>query len=139
MSLIHKKSLVKRKSQMVCKPGSIVGNHSSGITITDKLKQPTLRQPGKDTRLYKINLSVAVCLRLVLLPIGFVVPRNLSARAVSSYLTFSPSPMQANLQRQIIFCDAFHRVTPPGRYPVLCPWEARTFLQPKRVSDCPTI
>ena len=47
---------------MVYKPGSVVGNHSSGITITDTLKQPTLWQPVKDTRLYKINLSVAVCL-----------------------------------------------------------------------------
>ena len=47
---------------MVCKPGSVIGNHSSGNIITDKLKQPTFRQPDKDIRLYKINISVAVCL-----------------------------------------------------------------------------
>ena len=115
---------------MVCKPGSVNGNHSSGIIITDKLKQPTSRQPDKDIRLYKINRLVAVCLSLVLLPIGLVVPWNLSAHAVGSYPAFSPSPMPENRQWQIIFCDAVHRVTPPGRYPVLYPWEARTFLQP---------
>ena len=47
---------------MVYKPGSVKGNHSSGKIITDPLKQPTLRQPDKDARLYEINLSVAVCL-----------------------------------------------------------------------------
>ena len=47
---------INKKSQMVCKPGSVNGNHSSGIIITDKLKQPTLRQPDKDARLYEINL-----------------------------------------------------------------------------------
>ena len=54
---------------------------------------------------------------LVLLPIGFVLPQSLSACAVSSYLAVSPLPRQAG---RFIFCDTFHRVTPPGRYPVLC-------------------
>ena len=124
---------------MICKPGSV-------LTIIRLAKSLLIRSSNLPydsrtrTPVYTNQLiSVAVCLRLVLLPIGLVMPRNLSAHAVSSYLTFSPSPMSENRQRQIIFCDAFHRVTPPGRYPVLCPCEARTFLQPRRVSDCPTI
>ena len=56
--MFHKENL----SQMVCKPGSVECNHSSGNIITDKLKQPTLRQPDKDARLYEINHKVAVCL-----------------------------------------------------------------------------
>ena len=33
-----------------------------------------------------------------------------------------------------VFCDTFRRVTPPGRYPVSCSCEARTFLQYNKVS-----
>ena len=113
---------------MVCKPGSVVGNHSSGNIITDKLKQPTLRQPGKDARLYEINLSVAVCLE-------FGLAFNRACRATRSLnLCGELLPHLFTLthakHRRFVFCDAIHRVTPPGRYPVLCPWEARTFLQP---------
>ena len=114
---------------MVCKPGSVNGNHSSGVIITDQLKQPTLRQPDKDARLYKINLSVAVCHT-------FGLAFNRACRATKP---LSPCggllphlfTLTRAVHRRFVFCDAFHRVAPPGRYPVLCPCEARTFLHPK--------
>jgi len=104
---------------MVYKPGSVIGNHSSGNIITDTLKQPTLRQPDKDARLYEINQKVAVCLK-------FGLAFNRACRAMKPL-----GPCGGLLPRlftlthtkhgRFIFCDAIHRVTPPGRYPVLCP------------------
>ncbi len=40
---------------------------------------------------------------------------------------FHPYPSQ---DRRFLFCDTFHRVTPPRCYLVLRPLKARTFLQP---------
>ena len=78
---------------MVCKPGSV-------LTIIRLAKSLLIRSSNLPfdsrtrTPVYtKSTYSVAVCLRLVLLPIGLVVPRGLSAHAVSSYLAFSPLPM----------------------------------------------
>ncbi len=72
---------------------------------------------------------------LVLLPIGFVLPQSLSACAVSSYLAVSPLPIR---DRRFIFCDTFHRVTPPGRYPVLRLIRSPDFppwITPQRLPD----
>ena len=73
---------------MAYKPGSVTefpvtekqqnGNHSSGNIITDMLKQPTLRQPDKDARLYEINRKVAVCLE-------FGLASNRACRAIKPF------------------------------------------------------
>ena len=47
--------------------------------------------------------------------------------AVGSYPTFSPLPKK--LLRRFIFCGAFRRVTPPGRYPAPLLCGVRTFLE----------
>ena len=38
---VQEKPVDNIESQMVDKPGSVLGNHSSGNAITDTLKQPT--------------------------------------------------------------------------------------------------
>ena len=67
------------------------GNHSSRPAITDRLKQPTRKQRGP-----RLLLPYLVLLRM-----GFTVPLNVTASAVSSYLAVSPLP------------DPMLRVTPP--------------------------
>ena len=66
---------------------------------------------------------------LVLLPIGFVVPLLLPQVRWAFTPPFHPF---RGKPRWFIFCDAFRRVTPPGRYPVSCFCEARTFLRYQR-------
>ena len=63
---------------------------------------------------------------LALLPMGFVVPRPLPARAVGSYPTVSPLPVrpaEAARHRRSVLCDTFRRLATPGRYPAPCPVE----------------
>ena len=71
------------------KPGSVEGNHSSGTGVTDGLKQPTRKRPR--ARMLQSN----VLPYLVLLRVGFTVPRCVATRAVRSYRTFSPLPRRS--------------------------------------------
>jgi len=111
------------------KPGSVESNHSSGAAVTDNLKRPTRKHPrARYTLPY-----------LVLLRVGFTVPRRVTTRAVRSYRTFSPLPRLVLRQgRRYIFCGTFRRLTPPRRYLALCPSGARTFLPLARAIAWPT-
>lgn len=85
----------------------------------------TLRQENPDTP------------SLVLHQIGLALTLTVTGSAVGSYPAFSTLPKHA---LAVIFCGAFPRISPAGRYPVSCFHEARTFLTfrfyfPKR--DCP--
>src|SRR5437762_3604169 len=40
---------------------------------------------------------------------GFFVPREITPRAVSSYLAFSPLPALFSKNRRCVFCDTFRR------------------------------
>jgi len=59
---------------------------------------------------------------LVLLRVGFTVPRRVTTRAVRSYRTFSPLPAPAALWRYV-FCGTFRGLMPPRRYLAPCPPE----------------
>ena len=69
------------------KPGSVVDDHSSGMCVTAHLKRPT-RERMRAARRGRGRLFPY----LVLLRVGFSVPRHVTTRAVRSYRTFSPLP-----------------------------------------------
>jgi len=73
--------------ELVDKPGSVVGNHSSRPVIAYWLKQHTRSQRGpRHTRSY-----------LVLLRVEFTLPHTVTSGAVRSYRTLSPLPALSRL------------------------------------------
>ncbi len=76
-----------KKWESADKPGSVVGNHSSGIRVTAYLKQPT-REHVWATRAARSRLPPY----LALLQAGFTVPSSVATDAVRSYRTLSPLP-----------------------------------------------
>ena len=72
-----------------CRPrrSDIRDGHSSGMSIAGHLKQPT-RATGLETD-FEPGCPARGRPYLVLLPVGFTVPRPLPARAVRSYRTLS--------------------------------------------------
>ena len=115
----------RNRRELTDKPGSVVDNHSSGTLVTKGLKQPT-----------RIQLRAATLdSYLVLLRVGFTLPRTVTGRAVRSYRTFSPLP--ANWR--FIFCCTFRRLTPPRRYLALCPVEPglSSTTASHKTSGCP--
>jgi len=105
------------------KPGSVVDNHSSGTTVTDGLKQPTRKRPRARHMLPY----------LVLLRMGFTLPRSVTTRAVRSYRTISPLPSRS---RAVYFLWHFPWARAPQALPGILPAGARTFLPLQAVSDC---
>ena len=77
----------KTRSESADKPGSVEGNHSSGTAVTGSLKQPTRKPVGR-----RCAPCGALLPYLVLLRVGFTLPRSVATRAVRSYRTFSPLP-----------------------------------------------
>ena len=78
-----------RKKESADKPGSVEGNHSSRTAVANGLKRPT-REPARlrsDTA-----KGGPVLPYLVLLQVGFTLPRSVTTRAVRSYRTISPLP-----------------------------------------------
>ena len=65
---------------------------------------------------------------LVLLPVGFTVPRPLPSARCALTAPFHPYP-SAEADGRFAFCGTFPRVAPAGRYPAPCLRGARTFLQ----------
>ena len=60
---------------------------------------------------------------LVLLRMGFTVPRTVAGRAVRSYRTVSPLPGLRTGHRRSTLCCTFRRLTPPRGYLASCPVE----------------
>jgi len=103
------------KNESVDKPGSVEDSHSSGTQVTLSLKQPTRDQRGpRHTIPY-----------LVLLRVGFALPRRVATRAVRSYRTISPLPRPAvaGQPRRYLSVALFRRLTPPRCYLAPCPVE----------------
>ena len=105
------------------KPGSVVDNHSSGTTVTDGLKQPTRKRPRARHMLPY----------LVLLRMGFTLPRSVATRAVRSYRTISPLPSRS---RAVYFLWHFPWARAPQALPGTLPAGARTFLPLQAARDC---
>ena len=73
---------------------------------------------------------------LVLLQVGFTLPRNVTTRAVRSYRTISTLPVPEG-HRRYIFCCTFRRLAPPRRYLAPCPPEPGLSSAHKNTySDC---
>ena len=53
-------------------------------------------------------------------------------------LTVEPA-RQGPARRRFVFCGAFRRVAPPGRYPAPLPFGVRTFLAPLRARGHPAL
>ncbi len=127
--------------QPACKPGSVWpaanrkrDGHSSGTAVTGRLEQPTratIRRRTQGAFLTKNLLSPLFGFA----PGGACHAADVTIRAVRSYRTVSPLP--AANRRRFIFCGAFPRVSPAGRYPAPCLYGARTFLRLVRSSGHP--
>jgi hypothetical protein len=69
---------------------------------------------------------------LVLLPVGFTLPRRLPAVRCALTAPFHPCRQAQSPGRRFAFCGTFPGVAPAGCYPAPCFRGARTFLPPCR-------
>ncbi len=96
------------------KPGSVLGNHSSGTAVTDGLKQPTRKHRGP-----RHCFPIWSCSRWGL-PCRSVLPPARCALTAP----FHPYPVHAEaIQGRYLFCCTFRRLAPPRRYLAPCPVE----------------
>jgi hypothetical protein len=110
--LLDKKLQKDKKS--VDKPGSVTDNHSSGTNVTVCLKQPTRIPHGSC-----VTIKRSKGFLFGLAPSGVCPATPVASRAVRSYRTISPLPVN----RRYLFCGTFRRLTPPRRYLALYPME----------------
>ena len=114
-------SPVKKLAEPACKPGSVVGNHSSRRIVADALKQPTRTRRGQ-----RHGVPIRSCSRWGL-PC-----RPVARLAVRSYRTLSPLPDPVTPKRTgpSAVCSLLH--FPSARaaqaLPGTVPCGARTFL-----------
>ena len=93
--------------ELVDKPSSVVDNHSSRRQITLSLKQPTRTLDGPSIE-FLFGLATS----------GVYPAANRYRRhGCALYRTLSPLPFS----RRSALCCTGRRLTPPGRYPALCP------------------
>src|SRR5690606_32807953 len=100
------------------KPGSVVGNHSSGTAVTSSLKQPTRKPAGR--RCLPCGTLLPY---LVLLRVGFTDaaacchPRG---ALLPHLFTLAGAPAYVRCPWAVIFCGTFRRLAPPRRYLAPC-------------------
>ena len=82
--------LILRKEESVGKPGSVVSNHSSGTCVTACLKRPTRIPYGPH-----VMAKSQVDSYLVLLQVGFSLPRLLPIARCALTAPFHPYPLFA--------------------------------------------
>jgi len=117
-----------------CKPAT---HWNAGVTMP-KLKSWPISRVLSWTAIHLRRLSPNACSDLpgsragrtltlpylVLLRVGFTLPRAVAWRAVCFYHTFSPLPPQwVTAGRRFVFCGTFRRLTPPRHYLAPCPME----------------
>jgi len=102
-------NMVLKRRESAGKPGSVVGNHSSGITVTSILKRPTRRHRGP-----RHSLPIWSCSRW-----GLPCHKLLPVARCALTAPFHPYL----LSRRFIFCCTFRRLTPPRNYLAPCPVE----------------
>jgi hypothetical protein len=104
----------QRKWEPADKPGSVVGNHSSGPAVTGGLKQPTRKRRGP-----RHCFPIWSCSRWGL-PSHSVLPRVRCA-LTAPFHPYRSRPFSPD--RRYIFCCTFRRLAPPRRYLAPCPVE----------------
>jgi hypothetical protein len=101
-------------------------DHSSDHAVTDTATaaNPDLLEHKKLRRLPSTRSLFGVA------PSGACHAAAVTSSAVGSYSTVSPLPQRPHKQARgrSIFCGAFRRVAPPGRYPAPFLIGVRTFL-----------
>jgi hypothetical protein len=94
-------------------------DHSSRVSVTGHLKQPT-------RGLERAALSCPTTARRPLrgfAPGGVYLATTVTGRAVGSYPAVSPLPPTRVAGRRSALCCTIRRIAPPGRYPAPCPME----------------
>ena len=105
------------KNEWIDKPGSVENNHSSRISITANLKQPT-RKPRRTHLAISENMMFSY---LVLLQMGFTLPVLLPVLRCALTAPFHPYPSLP--MGGSALCCTFRRLTPPRHYLASCPME----------------
>ena len=99
------------------KPGSVEGNHSSGIHVAVDLKQPTRKRARISAAL--VVLPTELLPYLALLQVGFTMPALLPRPRCALTAPFHPyrPPRLAPWKlRRFAFCCTFRGLAPPRRY-----------------------
>jgi hypothetical protein len=110
----------RRSREPACKPGSVVGQP---FICDVRRRTPVATYPG-DARGPRAAAPKGCALPyLVLLRVGFTVPRRVATRAVRSYRTFSPLPAPRTALWRSDLCGTFRGLAPPRRYLAPCPAE----------------
>ena len=100
-----------KSAESADKPGSVVGNHSSGTGVTTGLVRPTRRHRGPRHRLPIWSCS------------GWGLPSHSVLPPVRCALTAPFHPYHAPKCGRYPFCCTFRRLAPPRRYLAPCPME----------------
>jgi hypothetical protein len=112
-----------KKRESAGKPGSVVGNHSSGMHVAVHLERPT-RERARAARCHRNVSSSGPFPYLVLLRAGFAVPRLLPGARCALTAPFHPCQPRANpMLRRFAFCCTFRGLAPPRRYLAPYPME----------------
>ena len=113
----------RKKWESAGKPGSVVGNHSSGMHVAVHLVRPT-RERARAVRRRTERAPSGPFPYLALLRAGFAVPRLLPSARCALTAPFHPCQRQANLSlRRFAFCCTFRGLAPPRCYLAPCPVE----------------
>jgi hypothetical protein len=125
------------KKESAGKPGSVVGNHSSGMHVAVHLERPT-RERARAARCRRKRTSVDLFPYLALLRAGFAVPRLLPDARCALTAPFHPCQRRANPSlRRFAFCCTFRGLTPPRCYLAPCPMEpglSSPWHDPRRIA-----
>jgi hypothetical protein len=116
-----------RRWEPAGKPGSVVGNHSSGTAVTGGLVRPTRKRRGP-----RHCFPIWSCSRW-----GLPCHRVLPPARCALTAPFHPyRPDSCKPDRRYIFCCTFRRLTPPRGYLAPCPVEPGLSSPSRRWSDC---
>ena len=118
------------------KPGSVVGNHSSGMHVAVHLERPT-RERARAARCRSEQAPADPFPYLALLRAGFAVPCLLPGTRCALTAPFHPCQSQADLRlRRFAFCCTFRGLAPPRRYLAPCPMEPGLSSRGRTASGC---
>ncbi len=126
----------QKKWESAGKPGSVVGNHSSGMHVAVHLERPT-RERARAARCGPGRAPACVFPYLALLRAGFAVPVLLPVPRCALTAPFHPCQQRADpLLRRFAFCCTFRGLAPPRRYLAPCPVEPGLSSRGHAASDC---
>lgn len=121
--------------QPACKPGSVwpapEGANVAAIPLGQTLLSDSSDLPGRRAGNRPGGVAPAAPSLFGLAPGGVCRAAHVAVRAVGSYPTLSPLPLESPCGasfRRFAFCGAFPGVAPAGHFPAPCFHGARTFL-----------